>query len=260
MKRYYLFCVLFFVILFSAFANKSTAFLFDKELEVTDEPILIPAASVREVEIDIDVASVYLSVGKDFSVRAEKTSEIEVLTKLEPDGSLEIWDTRRRWFRRKIKEVPKIYITIPENSTFSSFDIETDIGSVMGSNLSIETREASFSVDVGSIKIEGINSFETEIDADVGTIELKGNFSGETEISCDVGSVKLTSSGDIDTWSYSIKAKLGAIKINENEFTGILNQKAPANKKNHFEIECNLGAVEILVTENSPIAIPAIEL
>jgi len=118
---------------------------------------------------------------------------------------------------------------------------------VIGSNLDISTRESDFSVDVGLIDLSGITSSKTEISADVGEITLSGTFTGQTEITCNVGSINLHTTGDMDEWSYEGEANLGSIRINNNKLSGIGKQSSFTQRSNHFDIECNMGNVDIRI-------------
>ncbi len=231
-------------------ASAQNDFPYGEESIVSEEHIEYPSNDVKELDIDIDVAAVYITSGEKFTVRAENTEDMYIKSVLEKDGTLEIKDERyKEWFERNPINHPKVYITIPANKKFDSIDIETDVGLVEGKGLSIVTKKLDTSSDVGSIELEGITSSETEAEVAVGSIDLQGAFSGSTELTCSVGSIKLTSSGDISDWSYKAKTTLGSIQINENKMTGLGEQTSPSKKNNHFDLQCDLGSIEIIVGE-----------
>ncbi len=230
------------------FASAQNDFPYGEESIVSEEYITYPAKEVKDLSIDIDVAQVFIEAGEDFTVRAENTEEMYIKSVLEKDGTLEIKDERyKEWFERNPINHPKVYITIPEGLRFNSVDIETDVGMVKGETLNIVTKKLDISTDVGSIDINGITSAETEADVAVGSIVLYGTFTGNTELTCAVGSIKLTSTGDINDWSYEAEAALGSIKINDNKMAGLAEQSSFSNKNNHFDLSCDLGSIEIVV-------------
>ncbi len=229
-------------------ASAQSDFPYGKESIVSEEHLTYPSKEVKELDIDIDVAQVFISIGEDFTVRAENTEEMYIKSVLEKDGTLEIKDERyKEWFERSPINHPKVYITIPEGLRFNSVDIETDVGVVEAKNISFVTKKLDVKTEVGSIELVGVTSSETEADVAVGSINLKGTFTGNTELSCAIGSIMLTSTGDINDWSYEAKTTLGSIKINENKMAGLAEQSSFSNKKNHFDLSCDLGSIEVTI-------------
>lgn len=201
---------------------------------------------VRSLEIDIAATSVTLSQGENFTVRIKNTNDGRIYSELESNGTLKIDEKifHRWWWYWNFHE-PKVYITIPKGSHFESINIEVAAGRAYGKNLEISTTEADFSVDAGSIELSEITSTKTDIDGDVGEIMLSGTFSGETKIDCNVGSIKLHTTGNIDQWNYTGRANMGNIRINNKNISDITNTSA--QKNNHFDIDCNIGSVEIRI-------------
>ncbi len=229
-------------------ASAQNDFPYGEESIVSEEHLSYPSKEIKELDIDIDVAQVFISTGENFTVRAENTEDMYIKSVLEKDGTLEIKDERyKEWFERNPIKHPRVYITIPSNKKFDSIDIETDVGLVEGKALNISTRKLDISSDVGSINLEGIASSETKAEVAVGSINIAGTFEGETHLECAVGSIKLFSTGDINDWSYKAKTTLGSIQINENKMTGLGEQTSPSKKNNHFDLQCDLGSIEILV-------------
>ncbi len=203
---------------------------------------------VHEIEIDIDAAKVIIQIGDRLSVRSENTTSARVTSKIDSKGTLKIEDERYGFLfdSRKILP-PTVYITIPNDMSLDSFSVECEVGSVYGENISIITKESDFSVDVGSIEMSGITSAGTEIETSVGDVKLVGTFTGETDISCDLGSVALHTIGSLNDWTYVIDSKLGSVNINGEKMSGSAIKNSAARLPNHFDVECNLGNVEIMV-------------
>ncbi len=229
-------------------ASAQNDFPFGEESIVSEEHITYPEREIKELDIDIDVAQVFISLGEDFTVRAENTEEMYIKSVLDKDGELIIKDERyKEWFERNSIKHPKVYITIPEGMRFNSIDIETDVGAVEAQNINLETKRLDVKTEVGSIEINGITSDETEAEVAVGAIKLQGSFTGNTELSCQLGSIIFNSTGIIENWSYEVETTLGGVKINDNSMAGLGTQSSLSKKKNHLDIQCDLGSVEVTI-------------
>ncbi len=202
---------------------------------------------VKEIEIDIDAAKVIIGIGDNVSVRSENTESARIKTSINSEGVLQIEDERYGFlFDRKKIFPPTVYITIPQGMSINALSIDCEVGSVDGDFFNLEAKETEFSVDVGSINVRGITSAKTDIETSVGKITLEGIFRGETEIGCDVGSVSLTTTGSVNDWGYSIDSKFGDVTIDGKKVTGSAHNKSTATNSNHFDIESNLGSVQVV--------------
>ncbi len=229
-------------------ASAQNDFPFGEESIVSEEHVTYPTKEIKELDINIDVAQVFIMPGEGFTVRAENTEDMYIKSVLEKDGTLEIKDERyKEWFNVNPINHPKVYITIPEGMRLNAVDIETDVGALEAKNVSFSTLKLDVKTDVGSIDIAGITSSETDAEVAVGSIELQGTFSGKTELTCKVGSIKLTSTGNIADWSFESETTLGSIEINDNSMTGLGKQSSTSKKNNHLELSCDLGSIKVAI-------------
>ncbi len=229
-------------------ASAQNDFPFGEESIVSEEHINYPTKEIKELDIDIDVAQVYIGPGENFTVRAENTEDMYIKSVLERDGTLEIKDERyKEWYNVNPIKHPKVYITIPEGMRFNAVDIETDVGAVEALEALFSTKKLDVKTDVGLIELSGVTSSETEAEVSVGSIELRGTFTGNTELTCKLGSISLYSTGNIQDWSYESETNLGSISVNDDSMTGLGKKSSMNKQRNHLDLQSDLGNIKVVI-------------
>ncbi|WP_124066711.1 DUF4097 family beta strand repeat-containing protein [Clostridium sp. E02] len=110
----------------------------------------------------------------------------------------------------------------------------------------ISADELNLDVKVGAVKLEDADTNSLSIETSVGAVEFTGNVSKEVTAECKVGAIKLNLNGDKDDFNYEVESKVGAIRIEDENYAGLVS-KARLNNGAHKEmdLECNTGAIEV---------------
>lgn len=127
-------------------------------------------------------------------------------------------------------EHAKIVIRLPRNFSFVEFELEVVAGKAMVDG--VVANEASIDVDAGKADIKKLDA--KEIDASVGAGELYLELLGKKE-----------------NYSYNLECGIGTVRIGEESFTGLGNEREIKNQnaERFLEADCRVGTVRVDFTE-----------
>ena len=236
---------------------------FDKEFSLNDAefnkkyPIkrnyeYTPSDNITSLDIDVGAARIFMERGENFSVKIFSGKKRNITSRLESDGRLKIDEEHTSAKRYKgLKNYKAIVrISVPADTVLDELDLQINAAAFYADRISLTVQEFSAELNAGAIRIkkpEQFLCFGTDIDCNAGSIIVEGALRGRTDIDCTAGQVVLKIDGADEAYSWDTDAALGSVKINDNSVSGNSRQRSAAKEKNHIDISCAVGSVDISI-------------
>lgn len=107
-----------------------------------------------------------------------------------------------------------------------------------------EIAKADVKVNIGDIDISDLTISSLKTDVNIGEIELNSVYFDDLDGEVNIGDFKIRNFNDFDDYNANLKADLGEIKINRNNYGKKMIQKRNNSKK--IDIEINIGQIDIM--------------
>ena len=242
------------------------ASIFDKEHATVsgDMEETFAAGNIRGLEVEVGGCAFSLeeSADADFHVSTSGTSKVQCYVE---ENTLHV----KAVVKTIIDDNPTavIVVRVPAGISFDDLDMEIGAGTMkLGS---VAAREIDLEVGAGqiiadSVQADSLNvnvaagdaqvkSFQVknlEAEVGMGNLYAKGNVSDHGELDCGMGNITLELFGEVTAFDYNVKCGLGKVKIGEETYSGLINEKALNHGAGRtIEVECAMGNVEIIFAE-----------
>jgi hypothetical protein len=236
---------------------------FDKEFSLNDAefnkkyPIkrnyeYTPSDNIKSLDIDVGAARIFMERGENFSVKIFSGKKRNITSRLESNGKLKIDEEHTSAKRYKgLKNYEAVVrIRVPTDTVLDELDLQINAAAFYADRMLLTVQKFSAELNAGVIRIkkpEQFLCFGTDIDCNAGSIIVEGALRGRTDIDCTAGQVVLKIDGADEAYSWDTDAALGSVKINDNSVSGNSRQRSAAKEKNHIDISCAVGSVDISI-------------
>ncbi len=235
------------------------------------------AENVKGLDIRMDVGELTIIQGDEFRVEAENLyNEDDFSSYMSGDVWIvsnklhNISDTFSLFgFNIPISigmgrfKAPKIAITVPRGFHADDIKISIGAGKIKADNLSADT--ASFSVDAGSLEIDGLVISEKSsyfvsagqikleevdirnitVECNVGSVWMEGIVTGDNDVYCDVGKVTLKLEDSMDFYSFDIDSDIGNVIINNKSYHNKNIRRNGNISKGSFGLKVDVGNISM---------------
>lgn len=198
-----------------------------------------PAAEEEKNQIQIKVGE-----GNGSYKMYMEGDELKIKSSFNGDYDRGLFTNGRLSFDWK-NESRRIQVFIPEGYQFDEVEISGKAALVDVDQLHAEKLDADMSA--GILKIYNGNVDNLEGDLKVGDFLYEGDINRKADIDCKIGSVQLALNGKKTDYNYWLRASLGSVYLEKDEYTGLKKrdiQNMDADKS--LDLDCKLG--EIMVT------------
>ena len=225
---------------------------FDKKYPIKRNYEYTPNDNITSLDIDVGAARIFMERGENFSVKIFSGKKRNIISRLESDGKLKIGEAHASAKRYKGLKHYKalVRISVPADTVLDELDLQINAAAFYADRISLTVQEFSAELNAGAIRIkkpEQFLCFGTDIDCNAGSIIVEGALRGRTDIDCTAGQVVLKIDGADEAYSWDTDAALGSVKINDNSVAGNSRQRSAAKEKNHIDISCAVGSVDISI-------------
>ena len=225
---------------------------FDKKYPIKRNYEYTPSDNIRSLDIDVDAATIVMERGENFSVGIYSGKKRNIISRLESDGRLKIGEAHASAKRYKGLHPYKalVRIRVPADTVLDELDLQINDAAFYADRISLTVQKFSLELNAGAIRIkrpEQFLCFGSNIDCNAGLIIVEGALRGRTDIDCTAGQVVLKIDGADEAYSWDTDAALGSVKINDNSVSGNSRQRSAAKEKNHIDISCAVGSVDISI-------------
>ena len=225
---------------------------FDKKYPIKRNYEYTPSDNITSLDIDVAAARIFMERGENFSVKIFSGKKRNIISRLESDGKLKIDEEHASAKRYKGLNPYKalVRIRVPADTVLDELDLQIDAAAFYADRISLTAQKFSAELNAGAIRIkkpEQFLCFGTDIDCNAGSIIVEGALRGRTDIDCTAGQVVLKIDGADEAYSWDTDAALGSVKINDNSVSGNSRQRSAAKEKNHIDISCAVGSVDISI-------------
>lgn len=208
------------------------------------------ADSVKSVDLNFGTSEVVFIPGEKFTVETRGIDKYSFQCSLDKLGVLVVRNIRKLnldfWNHdRRRRIVPRILISIPENTSFERFRLSMGAGKVNFKGAYFSCFSYECEVSAGSMNCSGISAQKSLLRCGMGNIDFNGSLQGKINIDCGMGSVKLNLKGNISDYSYDLKLGLGDFKLNDEKKSGVCQVVNDDRKENHISVNCGMGSVAI---------------
>ena len=225
---------------------------FDKKYPIKRNYEYTPSDNITSLDIDVAAARIFMERGESFSVGIYSGKKRNITSKLESDGKLKIGEAHASAKRYKGLNPYKalVRIRVPADTVLDELDLQIDAAAFYADRISLTAQKFSLELNAGAVRIkrpEQFLCFGSDIDCNAGSITVEGGLRGRTDIDCTAGQVVLKIDGADEAYSWDTDAALGSVKINDNSVSGNSRQRSAAKEKNHIDISCAVGSVDISI-------------
>ncbi len=210
--------------------------------------------SVKELDIDIDSASLEFCVGDRLSVE----SNVDHLRVGHENGVLSVQDKSRFWSQSSGSK--KVIITVPADADFEKITMNTGLGKVKVASLKakkvdfefgsgkvdidnlVVTEQADFEGGAGTISIGDGSLCNVNFEMGVGALSVRGKLIGNCDIEMGVGAAVLTILGNMNDYTVRVEKGIGDIRVD-----GISRPDGAVigNGSNSISLEGGIGGVKL---------------
>ncbi len=213
---------------------------------------------VKNLRLDFGMANIVLISGNKFCVETRGALPDFFNCNLSSSGTLTINNQKRInldfWnHNAKYHVVPRILITIPDDSNLTELKIRIGAGKLISKNVKISCNVGYFDCESGHLALNFIKSQKSKIHCGIGNLSIVGEFLGKTEIDCGMGNINLNLKGNVQDYSYDGKVGLGSFRINEVKKSGIEQINCNEKKYNHLSVNVGMGNVSVLIKNQSEV-------
>ena len=225
---------------------------FDKKYPIKRNYEYTSSDNIRSLDIDVGAATIVMERGENFSVGIYSGKKRNIISRIDSDGKLKIGEAHASAKRYKGLKHYKalVRISVPADTVLDELDLQINAAAFYADRISLTVQEFSAELNAGAIRIkkpEQFLCFGTDIDCNAGSIIVEGALRGRTDIDCTAGQVVLKIDGADEAYSWDTDAALGSVKINDNSVSGNSRQRSAAKEKNHIDISCAVGSVDISI-------------
>lgn len=225
---------------------------FNKKYPIRKNYEYTPNDNITSLDIDVGAARIFMERGENFSVKIFSGKKRNIISRIESDGKLKIDEEHASAKRYKGLKNYKalVRISVPADTVLDELDLQINAAAFYADRISLTVQEFSAELNAGAIRIkkpEQFLCFGTDIDCNAGSITVEGALRGRTDIDCTAGQVVLKIDGTNEAYSWDTNAALGSVKINDNSVSGNSRQRSAAKEKNHIDISCAVGSVDISI-------------
>jgi len=205
---------------------------------------------IHNISMDFGAAEVVLIKGNVFSVETRGIARENMSCYLNKEGTLVLSNSRRFninfWGHdRRIRFVPRILVTLPENLSIQKLRILMGAGKLSSEDISLLCESGSLDVGAGNMVLKGIYGGRIDIRCGMGNLQLDGKITGNVNLDCGMGNISLNLEGNISQYSYDAKVRLGDFRFNNDKMSGVCQNYNNERKENHFSVNCGMGSVVI---------------
>lgn len=200
------------------------------------------AGTLRKLEADAGAYSLLIEEGEDNAVRirGENCDGIQCYVK---DGTLYLKDVAHHHVTLRSGE-RKIELTVPGGIVWDKVSLDAAAGSIRIGSLNADRLEAEAAA--GNIEAEQIAVRSLDVSADLGNVSLYGSLEGDAEVEASMGNVTLGLNQRADAFNYEVRAEMGTIRLDGEQFTGLDRKTTIQNRADRkMELECSMGSIEI---------------
>lgn len=173
-----------------------------------------------EISININIGEVKIEEGSDYSIKYAVSSNW-LIPKFEvSNGILSISQPSKK--NKGGNNNCSITITVPSTCELKKSDID---------------------VDIGDIKISGINSKEIKADVNIGELKIADCEFDSAVVEVDVGDIRISGLHDIESYSYDLKASIGDVKCNGNQKRQY--KSTGTDSKKYIRADVDVGDIKI---------------
>lgn len=207
-----------------------------------------PAEPIHTLDMLLGAVEVKITEGTGFALRSEGLEDDQI-SAVNENG---VWTIRDQSKNKIISGVRnqfrghQVMITVPAGYHFQSVKLKLGAGKM--TSCALETEEGIIDVGAGAAKIACLISSETRINCGMGEVRVEGGrLKGKCQISCGMGNVRAVTEAPGE-YGYRVSVGMGAVKIGQDGFSGIMSGKHIVNgeAENFFDINCGMGNVELL--------------
>lgn len=207
---------------------------------------------IRNLTMRFETADVVLIPGSGnlFCVETRGILENDLNCFLDSEGSLVINNNKHLNFNfwgheRRTRFVPRILISVPENTKIEKLKINVGAGNFRAKGISLEYEKGDINVGAGNIVLDSLYGGSVNLKCGMGNLDYFGEITGRSDIDCGMGNVRLQLSGKPEDYSYDAKVGLGNFKFNNEKKSGVCQILNNQKKNNHFSVNCGMGNVSI---------------
>lgn len=208
--------------------------------------------SVKNISFSFETAQVVLIPGEKYSIETRGIDANRLYCHLSSEGNLSVKNEKSVNFNffnheRKSRLIPRILITIPNDSSINRLKVFVGAGSLEARDIELKCQEGFFDVGAGNLVIKNIYGGKVDFRCGMGNLAFIGKISGKSNVDCGMGAVNLKIKGNPSDYSYDVKVGLGDFRFNDEKKSGIAQYVNNAKKENHFSVNCGMGSVAIKV-------------
>ena len=212
--------------------------------------------------LDLDVADVTVAKGDAFRVEYGLGAEPEIRTA--DDGTLTIREhSKEHWWEGihfTSASQPYVTVTVPEGTVLNGIGVTVDVGDVKVSGLEIGAlhadadvgnltlnavtvqRSMDFSADVGDVDCREISvTGKVQIEVDTGDIAFDGSAAG-IDAETDVGNVALLLPGPAENWKAQLQTDVGNVTVD-----GLDQGKHYQSRGGQYQLEAETDTGDVTV-------------
>lgn len=213
----------------------------------------VNVSGVAELDVDVPFLQIEIQegVGEDivFQIRhipEEIESEL-VLIQERDELDVKIRN-ERKWgsVMHNRNKVGTLSIQIPKEKRFRTMKLFVGAGVLNVDK--IQTNELEVEVGAGIANITQFTADFLDVEVGAGEVSIAGTTSVEASIDCGIGKVNYQADGRQQDYSYELECNAGVIRIGNEDYSGILNEKEILNGGALMEINCGVGEVDIQFT------------
>lgn len=189
--------------------------------------------SVRALDIEAGVTSVYLTVSEDDSFHVSGKGLSKKFECYQDKDVLKIRNDARLFTAGNL-EGSILTVAIPRGTELDEVDL--DIGA-------------------GVLETEWLTCGELDIDCGAGSVTVNGKLSHEADISCGAGEVILNLENAEEEFNYDLSVGVGEIVIGERSYSGLAREKEIIHHRDdrHGDIDIDCAAGSVMISFNETI-------
>ena len=171
--------------------------------------------SFDNIVVDVDVADIIISHGKDYTIAYEATRTVVPQCKVKNETLYIEQNAKHRLFGGfgTQNRNCKITITIPENATLADIDLDSGVGSISIDSISADS--LSTDTGVGDTEIKDCDIESIDADNDVGDITLINCSFVDLDADNSVGDITVGSAKDLSDYDIDLDTDIGDVYVND---------------------------------------------
>lgn len=225
--------------------NGTMGLVLSKENGVPEEETAEP---IHTLDMALGAVEVKIAEGTGFSLTSEGIEDDQI-NAVNENGVWMIRDQSKNKIISGVRNQFKghqVMLTVPAGYHFQSVKLKLGAGKM--TSCALDTEEGLIDVGAGAAKIASFSSSETKINCGMGEVRIEaGRIKGKCQVSCGMGNVRVVTEKPGE-YGYRISVGMGAVKVGQDGFSGIVSGKHTVNgdAENFFDVNCGMGNVELL--------------